>query len=78
MERYSSCNGNHEWVSDMIVDKKHAARCRRCHKKELFSDKEWTKIENLKEERDPTLSRIKELEERVADLESILRHHGIH
>ena len=77
--RYRGCNGNnHEWESYIIVDNKHAATCTRCHKKDFFSDKEWTKIENQKEDRDPTLSRIKELEQRVADLELILKRHGIH
>ena len=69
--RYRGCNGNHEWRSDRIVDNKHAATCSRCHGKALFTKTEWTQIENLEEERDPVLSRIKKLEQRVADLESM-------
>ena len=69
--RYRSYNGNHEWRSDRIVDNKHAATCSRCHGKALFTKTEWTQIENLEEERDPVLSRIKKLEQRVADLESM-------
>ena len=75
--RYRACNGNHEWRSDRIIDNKHAATCRRCYGKALFTETEWRNIEDLHEEQDPILSRIKKLEYRVAELELILKRREI-
>ena len=77
-ERYRCCNeNNHEWRSDRIIDNKHAATCRRCYGKALFTETEWRNIEDLQEEQDPVLSRIKKLEERVKELELILKRREI-